>query len=148
MEWKNCGKNLSSLWNLNFTNGTIGKIETFGTIKIFEELSDLELKVEASKCSLDMSSCDRYPAPTMPDFCTGKYYLTTMKFVQPKLSCPMKPGTYELKMNSVEFPPVFSIVPFDGSVWVATFKLVNREKRNVKACFTIQLKIVRKRVRD
>jgi hypothetical protein len=152
MNWKNCRKNSDASLYLNITNGTIDKLEMSGFFNVSKGLDGVELRIEASKCSLDLQTCDRYPIPPIKNFCEiskkeGVYFSNAFKMIEPNFECPLQVGTYIIKQNIIEFPSFFSYIPLGGYVWFLAFKLVDIESRNLKACFNAQIKFTSKRVR-
>lgn len=154
MDWKNCRKNVPVLANMNFTNGTFDQVEMSGFLNFTEELNnDLELRYDAFRCSFDMKTCDRYPLGTQSSFCEkiaveNAFYSDIINSIEPKFKCPLKTGIYKINKKSFIFPSFYSYIPLNGYVWVLTFKFVDTKNKSLKACFTIQMKFVLKRLRN
>lgn len=120
---------------------------------VTEEFDDFELVIDLSRCSFDMKSCDRYPAPVVSNPCRkielkNQFYSKIIESIEPPMKCPIKFGVYEMKYNSYEFPKAFSYFPFDGYVWLPTFKFIDKNTKKAKACVKAEVKVIRKRIRD
>jgi hypothetical protein len=153
MNWRNCRKNLPISVNITFTNGTIEKIEAFGSINVSEELNNLESTAEIFQCSFDMKSCNRYPTPVVTNICEKierktVIYGAALDAIEPKLICPVKVGVYNVRKVLIDFPSVFSMVPLEKYAWIATFKYIDGKSRSVKACINFEAKFLRKRIKN
>lgn len=153
MNWKDCRKNLQVVTNFTIANGTYDRLEFSGYFKVLKDLGDIEVRLEASKCSLDLKTCDRYPFPSDANACNvlqlkGKYYTEIIQSIEPTFQCPIKSGTYTINPLNFKFPAVLSRLPLSGYIWISSLKFVDKQSRNLVACFSFQVKFITKRIRE
>lgn len=138
--------------NMSFPKTNINKIGYSGFINVSEEVTgEIELVVEASKCSLDMKNCEKYNNLKIVSMCDkfmdkGAFYSSALASINPPFQCPIKPGLYTLNEAALDLSLV-SVLPLDGYVWVVTFKFLQAEKfkkmKKVVLCLNSEIKVVR-----
>lgn len=137
---------------MSFPNSNFNKLEYSGFITVSEEVAgEIEFLVEASKCSLDMKSCEKYNNVKIQSMCDrfmekNTFYSSALASIHPQLKCPIKPGVYTLNEAAIDLS-LISVIPLDGYVWVVTFKLLQAEKtkkmKKVVLCLNSETKIIR-----
>lgn len=119
-----------------------------------EVLGDIEFVLGASKCTLDMKTCEKYPTTNIREMCKkfqerNAFYSSALSNFKPPLKCPLKPGNYTLSESRMDLAPV-AFIPLDGFVWIVTFKFVSTEKvsqnKKIVMCLNSEVKIVKTRV--
>lgn len=153
VKWGNCGKNLPVITNFIFTSG-IDKFNISGDIQVVEKITgNLQFTVETVKCSMNMKECQRYVAPvTFDNMCEifnrkMRFYTIIFESIEPQLKCPIMPGNHTINPLTVDLGAI-SIFPLDGSMWVITFKIIDKNTKKMIMCLNSETKIVRKRVKN
>lgn len=135
-------------------SNTNNKVMLSGIITVSEEISgQVDLVIEANKCSLDMSNCEKAPAVNIKDMC-GKFkspfYATAFASIQPPLACPIKPGNYTMRECAIELSMI-ALLPLDGFIYVTSMKMVASEnggkKKRLIFCLNAETKIFKIRVK-
>jgi hypothetical protein len=102
-----------------FPKSNIDKIDYSGYIIVKEEIKgDLVLVLDASRCSLDMKTCEKYSNRNFRDMCSrfhekNAFYTSSFASINPPLDCPLQPGNYSLGESTIDLT-LFSIFPYDG----------------------------------
>lgn len=136
-------------------SNTNNKVPISGTIEVSELVSgQIDLALESNKCSLDMKSCEKFTTINVKDMCKkfkDALYSNAFSSIQPPLDCPIKPGNYTLKDSILDLS-MFSLLPIDGFIYVASVKLVSSENggktKRIVFCMNIETKIMRIRVKS
>lgn len=112
---------------------------------------EMELVVESFRCNFDMNNCEKFPGATVNEMCKKfidktSFYSSFFDNIKPPLKCPLKAGIYKMLDTKMDFS-AFSMLPLDGFVWVATFKILLTEpgakKKRIVMCVTTETKIVK-----
>lgn len=119
---------------------------------------DLLLTAGSARCSFDMKDCQRFTAmPATLNLCRllgekdNLYPLMSMMTdaIHPKMKCPIEAGNYTLDKITINLNVApLSFLPLDGSVWIMTFRVVEEKSNKVHMCFILQIKIVRRRLKN
>ena len=128
----------------------IGSMLFSGTFTVSQEiLSDIVLVIEGSRCSLDLTKCEKINTANIKGMCDkfkDTAFSNIFSSIRPKLECPIKAGNYTLGETSFDFKFV-SMFPLAGYLWVTTFKLVAPEKgkktKKIVFCMMVETKIIR-----
>lgn len=153
MKWGNCRKNLPIITNLTFKSG-INKFDISGEFQVKEKVDGkLQFTIETVKCSMDLKECQRYVLPvSFDDICEMferkmRFYTLTFESVVPPFKCPLKPGIHIMSRSTIDLG-IVSLLPLDGSMWVTTFKIIEKNTKKMVMCLNSETKIIRKRVRN
>lgn len=130
----------------------IGSMKYSGVITVTEVVSgEIEFVLEASKCTLDMKTCDKYATVNFREMCKkfrdkNAFYSSVFENIKPSFNCPIQPGNYTVEEAVIDLTPV-SFVPLDGFIWVVTFRFVSSEKgsktKKIVMCLNSETKIFR-----
>ena len=128
----------------------IGSIQFSGGFTISQDiLGDIDLVIETSRCSLDLTICEKVNPVNIKGLC-DKFkdlaFSNMFSSIRPKLECPIKAGNYTLNKATFDLKLV-SIFPLAGNVWVVSFKFVVPEKekktKKIVFCMMSETKITR-----
>lgn len=149
---KNCPINTLMTVDLKIPKSNINGMTMSGWIDVKKEIQgNMELVLEANRCTLDMKNCEKYPGTTFRDLCSkfddkNAFYSPFLESFEPPLKCPMKPGNYTIHEIKLDYT-LFSALALDGYIWLTTFKILASEaatkKKRIVACLNTELKIVR-----
>ncbi|KAG5677730.1 hypothetical protein PVAND_007461 [Polypedilum vanderplanki] len=109
--------------------GGINSVKLTGYIEMTEDYNgDLHATIDANKCDFEMKNCLKYNLLKIENLCsifTNKIGMFSMAFnsIKPPLKCPLKVGNHTLMDTQLDLT-IFSVIPLDGAVWVANFKLI------------------------
>ncbi|CRK88020.1 CLUMA_CG001806, isoform A [Clunio marinus] len=130
LKWENCPVKTPAKAFLKVPSLVVNTLNISGLIIVDEEIvGDLSFSVEANKCSLNMTACEKYPIVSLRNFCQrfnekDKVYSAIFDNIQPRIQCPIKPGNYTISPATLDLS-IFNLVPLDGFVWVTTFKFIS-----------------------
>lgn len=139
--------------HLKLSKSNINKFTYNVSVIVLEELSgNLTIVLEASKCGLDLKTCEKQSSWNIKDMCPkfkekNAFYTSIFESLSPPFGCPIQVGNYT-SIESVFDLSSFAWVPLDGYIWVINVKLVetNRGKsRRTVACVNGEFKVMKTR---
>jgi hypothetical protein len=146
------------LMSSGYPESNYNKISFNGTIKVNEEFNgDIDFSIEASRCSLDMKTCEKYSALIIREMCKKlkdkkAFYYSALEQISPPFQCPFKAGIYTIAPLSIDLSLLSLFSYLDGYVWVVTFRLVlyDSESKTKKTIFCInsETKITKTRIKS
>lgn len=148
-KWVNCPMEMPLTVHMHVPKVNIGRIKISGVLEAKEEvLGDIEFVMEASRCTLDMKTCEKYSTLNVGEMCVkfewkNIYYSGIFDNFKPHLKCPFQPGNYTLEESVLDLSP-FTMFPLDGYVYIAAFRLVSgkaRKSKKVIMCINTETKI-------
>jgi hypothetical protein len=136
-------------------SNTNNKVNFSGEISISEDiLGQIDLVIEANKCSLDMKTCEKAPTVNIKDMCSkfkDSLYSSVFSKFQPAFVCPLRKGKYMIKEAAIDLT-ILTYVPLDGFIYVCSMKFVSIEnsgkKKQLVMCLNSETKIVKIRVKS
>ena len=130
----------------------IGSLLFSGGLTVSQDiLGDIDLVIESSHCSLDLTKCEKFNNINIKGMCDkfkdeNAVYSNMFTSIRPKFECPIKAGNYTLDKTPFDLKLV-SMFPLAGYVWVVTFKFVVPEKgkktKKIVFCLMSETKIIR-----
>lgn len=115
----------------------------------------MEFSIESNKCTLDMTTCEKYASTTLRGMCKifvkkNAFYSSFFENITPPLVCPLKTGNYTIVETKLDLTAL-SVLPLDGFVWVSTLKVLAMEpglkKKRIVLCLNTETKIIRTNIR-
>lgn len=138
--------------NFSFPKSNINKLMLSGIITVKEDIKgDIDFTIESTRCDWNMTNCAIFSSTTIKDMCKkftekNKFYTSAFERIKPSLKCPIKTGNYLLEESSIDLL-TFAMLPFDGYVWVVTFKMASGDIKNktkkLIMCLNTEIKISR-----
>lgn len=114
----------------------------------------IELKIEANRCDLKMTQCEKYPGFNFNSTCQrfkdkrSLFHEAWLTF-KPPFECPFTPQKYVTKNASIDFS-LLAPMPISGYAWLITVKLVNvdEKRRETALCILFEIKVIRAKGRQ
>lgn len=150
-KWENCPIQTPMSIQMSIPKSNINTLKMSGLITAAVEVpGDIELVVEANKCTLDMMTCEKYAGVSVRELCKrfkvkGAFYSNVIASIKPPLQCPIKAGNYTMEESTFDLS-MLSVLPLDGYIWVVTFKLMSAENgktKKIAMCLNSETKIFR-----
>lgn len=119
--------------NWEIKNPSLNKFLITGDIKIRENITgDLKLVMEVSRCTLDMSHCEKYDRLVVPKLCDkindkSSLWAPMTKMIKPRIKCPLILGEHVIKNGTFDLNLV-SRLPIDGFRWIVSNRVIYAEK--------------------
>lgn len=115
----------------------------------------LELHMGITRCRADRTKCEPVDKVVFINLCDkiydGKAFWSelTKKF-EPKLKCPLAPGTYNFNNGTVDLT-IFSKLPLSGYLWIVHLTIVKiddkKKKNTIMYCASADMMITASRKR-
>lgn len=142
---------------LELPSTNINVVTFSGSVNISKEIKgDMELIIEANRCSLDRKTCEKYPGATVHRICKkfdekNTFYSSFFENIKPAFKCPIKPGLYTVDQTKLDLNAI-SMLPLDGYLWVVTFKMLTADAGNKRKqtamCLNSEIKVLRTSIRS
>jgi hypothetical protein len=152
LKYDNCPMKLPIVLTLNLSSTNINVINILGNVVVSNNISgDFELNIEANKCDLDFSNCQKYVNANIKEMCAkfeeeGKFFSTIFPMMEPAFLCPINAGFYSLDKTFVDMGSL-RVLNLDGFVWVVKFKLIavnpDTKLKKVALCVNSEIKITK-----
>lgn len=141
-KFENCPIDVPMKMFLEVPKLSVNGFNISGYVTVTDEVrGDVDMVIEATRCSIDMKSCEKYQNINIREMCTNfgrknRYYTAVFAAIKPKVECPIKPGNYTLESTRLDLSGL-RMFPLEGFVWILTFKLVSIEKKSKKVVFCL-----------
>ena len=155
-KWENCPTETLMTAQLRMPSSNINIITFSGYVNLTKDIQgDMELVIEANRCTLDLKTCEKYPGARIKELCKrfsekNKFYSSVFENIKPPAKCPVKAGNYTLKETKLDLSAL-AVIPLDGYLWVVAFKILSTDpgtkKKRLVMCLNSETKISRSNIK-
>lgn len=153
-KWAQCPIKTPVTINATVPESFSSSVTFVGVFTLSEEVvGDLDFVFTASRCSLDMKTCDKFNSINVKGVCEkfkdrNAFYSGVLEGIHPRLECPVQPNNYTVNQSSMDMS-FAKFFPFEGYILIANYKLVTTDKKTkakrIILCLNQEVKIMNSR---
>lgn len=154
-KWAQCPIKTPVTINATVPESFTSTVTFVGVFTLSEEvIGDMDFVFTASRCSLDMKTCEKFNSINVKGMCEKfkdrhAFYSGVLEAIHPRIECPVQPNNYTVAPSSMDlsFTKFLSV---EGYILIANYKLVTTDKKSktkrIIVCINQEVKILNSRM--